>query len=165
MEIWNLIVHSNAFNFIIMVLLLAVLIKKLDVSSRLGDIKEKIVMQIEMSKNEREKANVELQNAKSAVANLDKEIEERTEQILKNIDNTVKQTLENAQGQVQNILDNVQSVIENEEKQVSSQILNSVSRQALQSAKNKIIERLKVNPELHKKYIDEAIEEIDKVTL
>lgn len=165
MEIWNLIVESNTFNFIILVIILWVLLQKMHVVSLLENLKDNIINKIEMSKSEREKAENELKKARNAVANLDNEIKESIELTRKNIEGAVKQTLENAELQAENILNNVKNVIENEEKQISSKLLNSTAQQAVQSAKDKIIARLKANPELHNKYIDEAIEDIDKVTL
>ncbi len=165
MEIWNLIVESNTFNFIVLVIILAVLLQKMNISSVLENLKDNIINKIEMSKSARENAENELKKAQDAVANLDNEIKESIELTKKNIEGAVKQTLANADTQAQNILKNVQTVIENEEKQVSSKLLQSTTQQAVLSAKDKIIAKLKADPSLHNKYIDEAIENIDKVTL
>ncbi len=165
MNIWNLIVESNTFNFIVMVIILAVLMQKMNVSSLLENLKDNIINKIEMSKSARENAENDLKKAQNAVANLDNEIKESIELTKKNIEGAVKQTLANADVQAQNILKNVQTVIDNEEKQISSRILNSTTQEAVQSAKDKIIAKLKADPSLHNRYIDEAIADIDKVTL
>ncbi len=165
MEIWNLILESNTFNFVVLVIILAVILHKMNFLSVLENLKENIINRIEMSKSEREKADRELVTAKNAVANLDNEIKESVELTKKNIDAAVKSTLEAAERQAENILGNVKNVVENEEKQVSSKILKSTEVQAVQSAKEKIIARLKANPELHNKYIDEAIQDIEKAAL
>ncbi len=165
MEIWNLILESNTFNFIILVGIIAFLMHKMKFGSVLENLKENIVNRIELSKSEREKADKELAKAKDAVANLDNEIKESIELTRKNIDAAVKSTLETAERQAENILGNVKTVIENEEKQVSSRILKLTETQAVQSAKEKIIAKLNANPELHNKYIDEAIQDIEKAAL
>lgn len=165
MEIWNLILESNTFNFVVLVIILAVILHKMNFLSVLENLKENIINRIEMSKSEREKADRELVTAKNAVANLDNEIKESVELTKKNIDAAVKSTIEAAERQAENILGNVKNVVENEEKQVSSKILKSTEVQAVQSAKEKIIARLKANPELHNKYIDEAIQDIEKAAL
>ncbi len=165
MEIWNLILESNTFNFVVLVIILAVILHKMNFLSVLENLKENIINRIEMSKSEREKADRELVTAKNAVANLDNEIKESVELTKKNIDAAVKSTLEAAERQAENILGNVKNVVENEEKQVSSKILKSTEVQAVQSAKEKIIARLKATPELHNKYIDEAIQDIEKAAL
>lgn len=163
MEIWNLIVKSNTFNFIILLIVLIFLLQKMRISSVLENLKNKIIEKIEMSKKEQEKAEIELSKAQKSIENLDIEIQQSVELTKKNIEGAVTQTLDNAQKQAEKILDNVKTTIENEEKQISSKVLENSTKQALISAKNKIVEKLKSNPELHSKYIDEAIENIDKV--
>lgn len=163
MEIWNLIVKSNTFNFIILLIVLIFLLQKMRISSILENLKNKIIEKIEMSKKEQEKAEIELSKAQKSIENLDIEIQQSVELTKKNIEGAVTQTLDNAQKQAEKILDNVKTTIENEEKQISSKVLENSTKQALISAKNKIVEKLKSNPELHSKYIDEAIENIDKV--
>ncbi len=163
MEIWNLIVKSNTFNFIILLIVLIFLLQKMRISSVLENLKNKIIEKIEMSKKEQEKAEIELSKAQKSIENLDIEIQQSVELTKKNIEGAVTQTLDNAQRQAEKILDNVKTTIENEEKQISSKVLENSTKQALISAKNKIVEKLKSNPELHSKYIDEAIENIDKV--
>ena len=116
MNIWNLIVESNTFNFIVMVIILAVLMQKMNVSSLLENLKDNIINKIEMSKSARENAENDLKKAQNAVANLDNEIKESIELTKKNIEGAVKQTLANADVQAQNILKNVQTVIDNEER-------------------------------------------------
>ena len=165
MELWNLIVQSNAFNFIVLVVILGFLIKKMNVSAQLENLREKIADRITFSQEEREKAKIELENAQNSVANIENEIAEQKQLAQKNVEGAVNQTLLNAEHQSEKILNNVQTVIANEEKQISSRIINDTTRRAVEAAKNKIIEKLHANPQLHDKYINEAIEDIDKVTL
>ena len=165
MELWNLIIQSNAFNFIVLVVVLGLLMKKMNVSAQLENLREKIADRITFSQEEREKAKKELEIAQNSVANLENEIDEQKQLAQKNVEGAVKQTLQNAEQQSEKILNNIQTVIENEEKQISSRIINDTTERAVEAAKNKIIEKLNANPQLHDKYINEAIEDIDKVTL
>ena len=123
MDFWNLILESNTFNFIFLVIILAVLMRKLNVAALLDGLREKIVNRIEFSKSERERATGVLQDAQKAVLHLDEEIDELKKNTARNIENAVEQTLKNTSLQVENILKNVENVIENEEKQVSSRLL------------------------------------------
>lgn len=162
-NIWDFIVKSNAFNFIVMILLLGYIFKKVNLEAALENIKKQIIEAIENSKLEKAKAELELKKAQKAVENLDSEIKERFELAEKNVQGVVEQTLENAKLQAEHIEKNVFTAIENEEKQVSAKILNSTAVKALETAKDKIISRLKDHPELHEKFINEAIDDIDKV--
>ena len=116
-----------------------------------------------MSKTERKKADIQLKEAKNAVANLNNEINQLEETNKKNVEDAVKQTAENADIQAANILNNAKNVIENEEKKISSKLLQAAEDEAVKIAKDKITAKLNANPKLHNKYIEEAIEDIDKV--
>ena len=139
--------------------------KKLKAGAALENLKNAIIKRIDDSKAEKEKALSELKNAEKAVENLDNEIKERYNLAEQNADGVIKQTVMNAENQVSHILQNAENAIENEEKQISAQILKSTAEKALLTAKDIIAARLKENPELHEKYINEAIEDIDRVKL
>lgn len=165
MNVWELILKSNTFNFIVLVIIIAFILKKLNVSLALENLKNTIIKRLENSKNEKEKAISELEKAEKAVEHLDNEIQENYKIAEQNVDGVIKQTLINAENQVKHIEQNVQTAILNEEKQISAKILRSTASKALETAKNKIISRLNEHPELHEKYINEAIDDIDKVEI
>ena len=165
MNIWNLIVDSNTFNFIVLVLIIYFLIRKMNLVSILETLRTNIANKIELSKTERKKADMQLKEAKNSVANLNNEINQLEETNKKNVEDAVKQTAENADIQAANILNNAKNVIENEEKKISSKLLQAAEDEAVKIAKDKITAKLNANPKLHNKYIDEAIEDIDKVKI
>ena len=165
MNIWNLIVNSNTFNFIVLVLIIYFLIRKLNIVSVLETLRTNIANKLEMSKTERKKADIQLKEAKNAVVNLNNEINQLEENNKKNVEDAVKQTAENADIQIKNILNNAKNVIANEEKKISSMLLQAAQDAAVKNAKEKIIAKLNANPKLHNKYIEEAIEDIDKVKI
>ena len=76
-QIWNFIVTSNFFNFVVMVLILTWIINKVN----LADILEKAVVSIkntiEKAEQEKSAGEKELQTALKSVENLDNEIKER----------------------------------------------------------------------------------------
>ena len=165
MNVWNVILESNTFNFIVLAIIIIYLMKKLRAGAALENLKNAIIKRIDDSKAEKEKALSELKNAEKAVENLDNEIKERYNLAEQNADGVIQQTVMNAENQVSHILQNAENAIENEEKQISAQILKSTAEKALSTAKDIIAARLKENPELHEKYINEAIEDIDRVKL
>ena len=57
---WNLIVESNTFNFAVLLIIFAVLFKKLNISSGVEKIKQDIINTINNAKNERENAKNKL---------------------------------------------------------------------------------------------------------
>lgn len=165
MNVWNVILESNTFNFIVLAIIIIYLMKKLKAGAALENLKNAIIKRIDDSKAEKEKALSELKTAEKAVENLDNEIKERYNLAEQNADGVIQQTVMNAENQVSHILQNAENAIENEEKQISAQILKSTAEKALSTAKDIIAARLKDHPELHEKYINEAIEDIDRVKL
>ena len=165
MNVWNVILESNTFNFIVLAIIIIYLMKKLRAGAALENLKNAIIKRIDDSKAEKEKALSELKTAEKAVENLDNEIKERYNLAEQNADGVIQQTVMNAENQVSHILQNAENAIENEEKQISAQILKSTAEKALSTAKDIIAARLKDHPELHEKYINEAIEDIDRVKL
>lgn len=165
MNVWNVILESNTFNFIVLAIIIIYLMKKLRAGAALENLKNAIIKRIDDSKAEKEKALSELKTAEKAVENLDNEIKERYNLAEQNANGVIQQTVMNAENQVSHILQNAENAIENEEKQISAQILKSTAEKALSTAKDIIAARLKDHPELHEKYINEAIEDIDRVKL
>ncbi len=165
MSVWNLILESNTFNFIVLVIIIAFLMKKVNAGTALENIKNTIIKRLNDSKAEREKALSELKTAEKAVENLDNEIKEHYDLTAKNVDGVIKQTEANTENQIAHIAKNAENAIENEEKQISAQILKNTAEKALLTAKDIIAAKLKEHPELHEKYINEAIEDIDKVKI
>lgn len=165
MNVWNVILESNTFNFIVLAIIIIYLMKKLRAGAALENLKNAIIKRIDDSKAEKEKALSELKTAEKAVENLDNEIKERYNLAEQNANGVIQQTVMNAENQVSHILQNAENAIENEEKQISAQLLKSTAEKALLTAKDIIAARLKENPELHEKYINEAIEDIDRVKL
>lgn len=76
-EFWNLIVQSNTFNFAILLLIFAIVFKKINLTAMIEKMKDSIIVMIENANNERENAKNELETAQKAVENLENEINEQ----------------------------------------------------------------------------------------
>jgi len=93
-EFWDLIVRSNTFNFIIMLVIFAIIWQKLDISTKIENMRIEIANIIEKSKQEKEKAEKHLTSTKAEIANLDEEIKETLEKAelsAQNVFNEIKQ--------------------------------------------------------------------------
>ena len=69
-QIWNIIVTSNFFNFVVMVLILAWIVTKFDLINVLENIKINIQNTIKKAEEEKAAAEKELINAKKSVEKL-----------------------------------------------------------------------------------------------
>ncbi len=165
LDIWNFIVHSNTFNFIVMVLLLVWIVKKFNIKNALEVMKNNIIDSIEKSKQEKESASKTLNEAKDAVKNLDSEINARITQAEEQGKNLAKQILTETDKKVKQIENNIERVVEAEEKTISSKLTSKTVKASVELSKNHIINLLKTNPKLHEKFINESIEEIDRIKI
>lgn len=160
MNFWNAIVQSNTFNFAVLVLIFAVLYKKLNVSKVVDNIKNDIVKKLNDAKLEREQAKAKLLDVQNSVKNLDNEIKENLANAKLRAKNLSEQIIKNAENQVQLIEKNVKNVISGEEKTLSTSINDKALKKAIELAEQKIIKTLEDNPKLHDKFIEESIGEI-----
>ena len=164
-NIWNLIVHSNTFNFLIFVSILAYICKKIDVSAMIAGLQKKIKKMIEDSKEAKAKAESNLSDAEEKVKN----VKEEVETILKDADTTAtklsEKIAEDTQKQIENIKQNAEKVVEAEEKVLYTKLVKKTSIASLKTAETYIKNTLQNNETLHDKYINESIDELDGLNL
>ena len=77
---WNIIVKSNTFNFAVLLLIFAILFKKLNVSAIVEKIKQDIINTINSAKAERENAKNKLYDAQKSIENIEEEIKQRLDE-------------------------------------------------------------------------------------
>lgn len=160
---WNLIVQSNTFNFIIMLVIFTMLWQKLDITSKLEAMKSDIAEFIEKSKCEKELASLHLQDAEKSVANLDNEIKEKLDKSKLMAQNVFDEIQDMAAKSIEKIEANVDKIISNETRKVNTKLSQTTADNAVNLATQKLQERFAQNPELHNKYINDSIETLDRV--
>lgn len=164
-HIWKIIVQSNTFNFVVMLCILCWLVKKFDIKSALETSKLNIQANIEKSKTEKLDGQEVLKTAQASVANLDNEISAQLKDAEAQGENIAQNVLQAAEEKAQQYKDNVKNIIEAEEKKISTTITNTASQKAFMKAKEDIITKLTANPELHEKYINDSLEQLDRIEL
>lgn len=162
-HIWNVIVESNTFNFIIFVLLLGLIMKKVNVAGAISALQQKIVKIIDDVKQEKADALSALSQAEKAVENLGSELKEIVDDAQKSANVLGEKILTEAKKQVEDIENNAKKVIEAEEKLLISKLAKQTSQQSVEAAKSHITNALTTAPTLHEKYINESIDELDRL--
>ena len=127
LHIWNKIVSTNTFNFIVMAVLLYWIFKKVDIMKLLENSRQKVIDSIETSK------------AEKALADKEKRIT--------------------------SIEENVGRAIHSEEKTISARLTRKTAQAAVLTAENHIKNVLKNSPQMHNRYIEESIAELDRIQL
>lgn len=165
LDIWNFIVHSNAFNFIVMVLLLSWIIKKINLKESLNVMKNNIIDKIENSKSEKESASKILDDAKDQVKNLDTEIQNRLKQAESHGQDLAEKIFKDTELKIKQIENNIEKVIDTEEKTLSADLTKKTVKASVELAVKQVQNILANNPQLHEKFINESIDEIDRIKL
>ncbi len=164
-EIWDIIVRSNTFNFVLLVAIFWFLFKKINVSNFIGKLQQDIINAIENVKKSKELAGEKLSKAKDSVKNLESDIKAQMDLA----DNTAKtisdNILEDTEKRIEIIHSSVDKTIATEEKSLSAKLTEKAAAAAVAIAKNHIINTLKNRPDLHDKYIGESIQELDRIQL
>lgn len=160
---WNIIVESNTFNFAILLLLFAILYKKLNVTNVVEKIKQGIINSINNVKEEQAKAKTRLAQAQKSIENIDEDIAKQLEEASQRAEGLANQILSNTNNKVQLIEKNVERVISAEEKTLSAQMTEKTLNASIELAKKHIISTLENNQDLHNKFIDESIQNIDRI--
>ncbi len=163
LNFWNLIVESNTFNFVVLILIFAILFKKINLSDTIEKIRLDIVNTIDYAKKEQQEAKNKLTGAQKAIEHIDEDIKGRLKEASQRAEGISKQISENTDAQVKLIEKNIERVITAEEKTLSAQMSEKTLKSSVAIAQEQIKNMLESNPELHNKFIDESIENLDKV--
>lgn len=162
-NIWNTFVGSNALNFVVFILVFALIFKKVDFKGMLESFSKKIADMIEAAKKAREDAHSRLKDVEKSVEGLPKELEAMEADASASAEIIEKKLLDEAQKQAEQIKVNAMKVIEAEEKMLTSKLTKRASKASIEVAKAHINNVLAENPQLHEKYINESIDELDRL--
>ena len=162
MQIWSLIVQSNTFNFVIMVIIFIVIFKKCKVLSMLDEVTENTKKTISKAKQTKEKSENELKKANLENETIPSDIKKIEIQGEKNIQLTQQKLKENTEKELENIKLNTKKLIEAKNFTTLSNLSNATVSASVELAKKHVIKLLKENPSFHQELINKSIDEIDK---
>lgn len=164
-NLWNIILESNTFNFVVLLVILVAVMQKLHISDTLEGIKQEIIQKIEKAKQAKSDAQQYLIDAKSKNEHLQEEVAQKLALANNQAHNVGEMIRETAQKKIKQLSDNVEKVIEAEEKTLAITLNDNTVQASVKLAQDIILDKLAKNPELHEKYINESIENIEKVQL
>lgn len=156
---------SNTINFAIMAILLGVIIKKLHLSTAFEKSIEAIKNQISNSETEKANSSKILDKNKDLIEKLPNELEEMEKTSQSKLTAFEEKIEDNTRKTIENLVLATDRIKTIEEKKVSNLLTQSTSKEALELAKNRICELLEKNPEMHNVFIQQSIDELDKVKI
>lgn len=164
-ELWVKIIESNTFNFIILVIILAFIFKKINLSEIINGLQSKIQDSVDKSTTAKENSQKELNKAEALMENVDKD----TDKIIKDADRNAiavaKKIVEGSKPQIEIIEKNADKVIENGIMKVKKSLSDIAVKEAVKITADNLKTDLISNPNLHKKYIEEALIELEGINL
>ena len=159
-QIWNFIVTSNFFNFVVMVIILAWIVKKTNLAAALENVKNNIKNTIAKAEEEKASGEKELLAAQKSVENLESEIKTKIEFAEKQAEKIAKNIALETEKKVENIKNNIERALTAEEKTISARLSKKTASASSELAKRHIKSILEAHPQLHEKYINQSIEEL-----
>ena len=164
-DIFHLILHSNLINFLIVLSLLIVIVNKLNLKEKIETLRDEIKTYVDASVQEKEVAEQNLTSIKQKIEDLPsqiKDIQISTDNSVKSIGEKIKADI---QEQKQDISNNAERIFNLEMKKFKQKLTSALSEKSVEIARDNAVNQLKQNNELHNKYIDNAIEELDRINL
>lgn len=164
-DIWQLIIKSNTLNFIIVLIVICFILFKLNIKKKAEDLCNEIRSYVEVSSSEKELAEKELEKVKKKVELLPEELEAIKNSTKNSVESLEKKIESEIKDKMSDIDNNANRIMNLELRKFKSKLTNALSDASVVLAKENAENQLKNNAELHNKYIDEAIEEIDRIEL
>lgn len=165
LKFWNYIAHSNVINFIIMVFLLYKIVKKCKLDEVFNNAIKQVETKITDSDTQKSKSKQNLDKAQELLDNLPKDIEDLEKSSADKIKNFNDKIEDNTKKSITHIEENAVKTIQLEEKKISNILTQQTSVASIELAKQQLTKMLKGNEELHTKFIQDSLDELDKVKL
>ena len=164
-EVWNLIIQSNTFNFIVMVMLLAYIFKKFNLSDILLKMKRNIIQSIDNSVLVKKEGDEALEKAENSLKNLENEIKLSLDNAEKLGNQTAENILKESEIKLKQTEKNTLKIQQADEKNLSSKLVRDAVSNSTDKARKYITDILDAHPELQEKYIYESLDDLDRIDL
>lgn len=161
MEIWNLIVQSNTFNFIIFVILLAIIVKYAKVGSLIEKMQEKIRQFVEDSDKAKADSVQELENAENQFKTVGKEVKSILDDADLSSVRLSRKIFADAKVKSDEIVLNADKVNDANGKKIIYSLSVATAIASVEIAKKHIVRTLGKKPQYHAKFIEDSINELD----
>ena len=162
-EIWKQICESNLFNFVVMVLLLAWLVKKFDLGAKIEAGRKRIESTIAESETVKEENLKKLYEVQEASTKIDEEMLKVFNSAEEKARFVGEKLLEEGKIQAESIKENSKKTIDTNIKTVKNEIVKETAEEAMKLAEEHIKSTLEKDPNLHQKFIWESIDAIDGI--
>ena len=156
---------SNAINFIIMLVILGWILKKINLGKSFAEAIECFKNSINKSVEELNQANKKLEHSQSLLKKMPSEIKDLEDNSQNKIKVFKDQIENNTNKTILELKKNIDNVLKLEEQKISNVLTDKTSIDSVELAKQHLVNLLKENPQLHEQFIQKSLNELDKVNL
>lgn len=160
---WSNILSSNAFNFAVMVLLFAILIKFLKLPQMIEEQRSFIQNSVEASDDLKNEAKKAFQNVEKSLESLPDELDG----IIQKANEASKAFEAKSKDEIEHLVDSIKDAahrqVAAEERQAQSVLSKNVGKASVDIASKQVRKAFENNNELHRKFISDFINSIDKL--
>ena len=156
------ILHSNVINFGIMIALFAFIAYKLKVGEKIENLRDSVKNKVEESDAIKDEAKKDYQKVADSLANIENELKaivDKAEETAKSFEQKTRAELDKS---VEMLKQNIEKQIETEQNHIQSELLNNAAVSSIEIAQRQIKTALDKDKKLHRKYIEEFINSLDK---
>ena len=156
---------TNVINFLLMAALLGWIIVKMSVKTSFEKGILSVKETIEKSEEDKKNSEIRVKEANETLEKLPQEIEE-IQKISNQKADVLKKQIENStQKTVEYISENVNKIISIEERKSSNELSSKTMELSVEQARNNLIERLKSDNDLQIKFIEESLDEFERIKI
>ena len=165
MELLKKLAESNTINFIIMLGILAVIVIKMNLKASMDTSISNVVGIIKKSDEAKSESVTKLEKSKAEIEKLPTDIENLKKEAKVKADVFKKQIENSSSEEISNIKNSVSRVMSIEEKKISNDLQKKTIEESILMAERNIKRMLSENSDLHRQFIQESLDELDKVNL
>jgi len=157
----NIVLHSNLLNFIIVIVFLVWVIRKVNLSAIIAKTQAEIAELIKNAVDEKKIKQNQLLITKTKVSNVKQEMLKIIDEGEQVADNLSESIMNDAEKQAEDMHKKAVMTLSNEKQMVSSEVKAKITGAAFYIAEEHI--KQAIDERLHKKFIDEFINSLDTV--
>ncbi len=159
------LIQSNTLNFIAVLIVLVWIFSKLNIPKNLENEKDVITSYVNEAEKEKADAENRLNKINEKIKKLPEEIKRIERSTKNNIEGLERKSKSDIEEKKADIDGNVKRIMDLETKKFKSKLTSLLSEASVNLARDNALKQFENNREMHDKYIDEAIQEIDGMTL
>lgn len=164
-EFWNLILESNTFNFVILLLIIWIIAVKADLPDKIEKLKFNVAAAIEHAKLERKQAERSLSVAKKELKEANIEAQNKIDTANINAKGFYDDIIANASAQISNLNDMAVRIAKSQESKASSALLSDTVLSAFMKAEKDVVNILESDFDMQIKLIEESIKSLEEMNL